>query len=253
MYLTASRPDIAFVTFVCARYQDSGFELIAYSDVNHARCNDDCIGRRKSKIVHQCQFRKLMETPKNLFVSPINIQTVKAFMNRVGYQAVINRTNVDYAALLWWDFMNNVFSKKEAIQYPRFIKLIIADLIKKFPNIPQMINEDYHSIKDDIPLVSVYTIGNIRVRGMLISDEFLTEEICATIDFKEYETVFMNVDVLINQPNRLFIPKERIEKVDETKDAKMGSLETKTEEMQTPIPTLPRYLRTIISSGKNIT
>nr|GFC78826.1 hypothetical protein [Tanacetum cinerariifolium] len=111
-----------------------------------------------------------------------------------------------------------------------------------------MINEDYHSIKDDIPLVSVYTIGNIRVRGMLISDEFLTEEICATIDFKEYETVFMNVDVLINQPNRLFIPKERIEKVDETKDAKMGSLETKTEEMQTPIPTLPRYLRTIISS-----
>ncbi|GKB44681.1 retrovirus-related pol polyprotein from transposon TNT 1-94, partial [Tanacetum coccineum] len=72
MYLTASRPDIAFVTFVCARYQarptekhlkevkrifrylrqtinmglwyskDSGFELIAYSDADHAGCNDDC-------------------------------------------------------------------------------------------------------------------------------------------------------------------------------------------------------------------
>ncbi|GKE50027.1 retrovirus-related pol polyprotein from transposon TNT 1-94 [Tanacetum coccineum] len=66
MYLTASRPDIAFSTFVCARYQarptvkhhkevkrifrylrqsynmclwypkDSGFELIAYSDADHA-------------------------------------------------------------------------------------------------------------------------------------------------------------------------------------------------------------------------
>ncbi|GJX06443.1 retrovirus-related pol polyprotein from transposon TNT 1-94 [Tanacetum coccineum] len=66
MYLTASRPDIAFATFVCARYQarptvkhlkevkrifrylrqsynmglwypkDSGFELIAYSDADHA-------------------------------------------------------------------------------------------------------------------------------------------------------------------------------------------------------------------------
>ncbi|GKB21501.1 retrovirus-related pol polyprotein from transposon TNT 1-94 [Tanacetum coccineum] len=69
MYLTASRPDIAFATFVCARYQarptmknlkevkrifqylrqtinmglwyskDSGFELIAYSDADHAGCN----------------------------------------------------------------------------------------------------------------------------------------------------------------------------------------------------------------------
>ncbi|GJX02040.1 retrovirus-related pol polyprotein from transposon TNT 1-94 [Tanacetum coccineum] len=72
MYLTASRPDIAFATFVCARYQarptvkhlkevkrifwylrqsynmglwypkDLGFKLIAYSDVDHAGCKDDC-------------------------------------------------------------------------------------------------------------------------------------------------------------------------------------------------------------------
>ncbi|GJX02436.1 retrovirus-related pol polyprotein from transposon TNT 1-94 [Tanacetum coccineum] len=72
MYLTASRLDIAFVTFVCARYQarttekhlkevkrifrylrqsinmglwyskDSGFELIAHADADHTWCNDDC-------------------------------------------------------------------------------------------------------------------------------------------------------------------------------------------------------------------
>ncbi|GJS77083.1 retrovirus-related pol polyprotein from transposon TNT 1-94 [Tanacetum coccineum] len=52
MYLTASRTDIAFATFICARYQarptikhlkeDSRFELIAYSDVDHAGCKDDC-------------------------------------------------------------------------------------------------------------------------------------------------------------------------------------------------------------------
>ncbi|GKA79497.1 hypothetical protein Tco_0786093 [Tanacetum coccineum] len=35
MYLTASRPDIAFATF------DSGFELIAHSDADLARCLDD--------------------------------------------------------------------------------------------------------------------------------------------------------------------------------------------------------------------
>ncbi|GKE70361.1 hypothetical protein Tco_1528433, partial [Tanacetum coccineum] len=72
MYLTTSHPDIAYATFVCARYQarpmvkhlkevkwifwylrqsynmglwypkDSGFELITYSDADHARCKDDC-------------------------------------------------------------------------------------------------------------------------------------------------------------------------------------------------------------------
>ncbi|GJS44475.1 retrovirus-related pol polyprotein from transposon TNT 1-94 [Tanacetum coccineum] len=72
MYLTASHPNIAFATFVCARYQarltvkhlkevkwifwylrqsynmglwylkDSGFELIAYLDADHAGCKDDC-------------------------------------------------------------------------------------------------------------------------------------------------------------------------------------------------------------------
>ncbi|GJR08372.1 retrovirus-related pol polyprotein from transposon TNT 1-94 [Tanacetum coccineum] len=42
MYLTASQPDIAFATFVCARYQDFRFELIAYSDAYHAGCDDDC-------------------------------------------------------------------------------------------------------------------------------------------------------------------------------------------------------------------
>ncbi|GKD81255.1 retrovirus-related pol polyprotein from transposon TNT 1-94 [Tanacetum coccineum] len=72
MYLIASRPDIAYATFVCARYQarptvkhlkevkrifqyqrqsynmglwypkDSGFELIAYSNADHAGCKDDC-------------------------------------------------------------------------------------------------------------------------------------------------------------------------------------------------------------------
>ncbi|GKE55086.1 hypothetical protein Tco_1490242 [Tanacetum coccineum] len=72
MYLTASRLDIAFATFVCARYQarptvkhlkevkrifrylrrsynmglwylkDSGFEIIAYSDADHTGCKYDC-------------------------------------------------------------------------------------------------------------------------------------------------------------------------------------------------------------------
>ncbi|GJT88743.1 retrovirus-related pol polyprotein from transposon TNT 1-94 [Tanacetum coccineum] len=130
-----------------------------------------------------------VETLKNPFVAPVNIQTIESFMNMVGYQGVVDK-----------DFMNNVFQKKEVIQYPQVIKLIIDDLLNKFLNIPQRIDEDYHSIKDDIPLVSVYTTGNVLVRGMLILDEFLTKEIRATDDYREYEMVFVGVDVPMNQP-----------------------------------------------------
>ncbi|GJT98484.1 hypothetical protein Tco_1094002 [Tanacetum coccineum] len=110
-----------------------------------------------------------VETPENPFVEPANINTIETFMNRVGYQGVVD-------------------------------ELIIADLMKKFPNIPKRLEEDYHSIKDDVPLVSVYTTGNVLVRGMLIPDALLTAEIRETDDFKEYETVFMKVAVLMNQP-----------------------------------------------------
>ncbi|GKA53784.1 hypothetical protein Tco_0747099 [Tanacetum coccineum] len=149
-----------------------------------------------------------VETPNNPFITPVIIETIESFMQTVGYQGVVDklfhvvvdRTNVDYAALLWWDFMNNVFQKKNVIQYPRFIKLIIAVLMEKYPSIPRRHDEDYHSIKDDTPLVSVYSVGNVLFRGMRIPDAFLTAKIHATDDYKEYETVFVRVDVPMNQP-----------------------------------------------------
>ncbi|GKE09785.1 hypothetical protein Tco_1413336 [Tanacetum coccineum] len=118
-----------------------------------------------------------VETPSNPFIAPVNIEIIQSFMQRVGYQGIVDK-----------DFANFVFQKKDVIHYPHFTKLIIADLMKKYPSISSRLEEDYHSIKDDIPLVSVYTTGNVTVRGMLIPDAFLTDEICATDDYKEYET-----------------------------------------------------------------
>ncbi|GJR19498.1 putative nucleotidyltransferase, ribonuclease H [Tanacetum coccineum] len=241
------------------------------------------------------------------------------------FHVVVNHTNVDYDALIWWDFMNNVFQKKDVIQYPRFTKLIIADFMKKFPDISLRLEEDCHSIKDDIPLVSVYTTGNVQVRGMLIPNAFLTEDIRDTDDYKEYEIVFVNVAVPMNQPQRVVStqgthrstprahrtptitaaspqgkkrkqrekdvksytdkfaasiihddvddsrnkieprshkehPKlvddddddNEEEKTVEKKGDEMGSLETRTEKMQTPIPITPRSPRINLSSDKNI-
>nr|GEX30774.1 hypothetical protein [Tanacetum cinerariifolium] len=111
-------------------------------------------------------------------------------MNSI-FNVVVNRVHVDYAALLWWDFLNYALQKKDVIQYPRFTKLIIVDLLKKFDYISLRHEEDYHSIKDDILLMSVYFTRNVTVRGMLIPDEFITDDICATKEYKEYMKVFV--------------------------------------------------------------
>ncbi|GKD21734.1 putative ribonuclease H-like domain-containing protein [Tanacetum coccineum] len=51
MYLTSSRPDIMFVVCACARFQDSPFDLEAYTDSDYAGASLD----RKSTI-EDCQF-----------------------------------------------------------------------------------------------------------------------------------------------------------------------------------------------------
>ncbi|GJS83067.1 retrovirus-related pol polyprotein from transposon TNT 1-94 [Tanacetum coccineum] len=137
-----------------------------------------------------------VETPDNPFVAPFNIEIIESFMQSVAYQGIVDKLSAFYTKFLaqpWqkmfkWDFNNYVFQKKDVIQYPRFTKIIIADLMKKFPSIPLRLEEYYHSIKDDILLVSVYTKGNVIIQGMLIMDAFLTEEIRATDDYNETTT-----------------------------------------------------------------
>nr|GEX16557.1 retrovirus-related Pol polyprotein from transposon TNT 1-94 [Tanacetum cinerariifolium] len=99
-----------------------------------------------------------VETLDNPFIASINIQIIELFLNNGSYQGV-----VDKVAHPWQTMF------KDYIKYPCFTKLIIANLMRKFTSIPLRLEEDYHSIKDDILL-------------------------------KEYETVIVNVAVLMNQP-----------------------------------------------------
>ncbi|GJV61844.1 retrovirus-related pol polyprotein from transposon TNT 1-94 [Tanacetum coccineum] len=195
--------------------KDSGFELIAYSDADHARlfimaqqqqqqiipadqlvsaryqsigrCNDYVVLQNilcsvECKIVGQILIDHalsyaltatadvpalLVEIPDHPFIKIADLKFIQRFLTIVGYEGIVDKR------------------KKDVIQYPRFTKLIIADLMKKFSSIGQRLEDNYHSIKDDIPLVSVYTTGNVNIRGMLILGEFLTDDICATTKYKE--------------------------------------------------------------------
>nr|GEW18377.1 nucleic acid-binding, OB-fold protein [Tanacetum cinerariifolium] len=67
-----------------------------------------------------------------------------------------------------------------------FIAPVNIQIIESFLN-----RVSYQGVvdKDYIPLVSVYTTRNVIVRGMLIPNAFLTDEIRATDDYKEIPTL----------------------------------------------------------------
>nr|GEU33394.1 hypothetical protein [Tanacetum cinerariifolium] len=62
------------------------------------------------------------------------------------------------------------------------------------------LEEEYHVIKDDTSLVSVYTTRKVIVKGMLIPDNLITDDIQDTQPHKDYEKEFVGVDVLTIQP-----------------------------------------------------
>ncbi|GJV25327.1 hypothetical protein Tco_1378022 [Tanacetum coccineum] len=135
--------------------KDSGFELIAYSDADLAGCNDAC-----KSTSGDIQFLR---------------DKLVSWSSKKQDCTAMSTVEAEYVSL--------------SACCAQVIWMRIRDEARN------LIDEDYHSIKDDIPLVSVYTIGNVLRRGILILDEFLTEEIHATNDFKEFEMVFVGVDV----------------------------------------------------------
>nr|GEZ98925.1 hypothetical protein [Tanacetum cinerariifolium] len=118
-----------------------------------------------------------VETPENPFIAPTTLEYIQPFMKIVGYQRDVDKTKINILQI-FHDVVNHV-----NVDYA------------EFDSIHMRLEEDYHSIKDDIPLVGVYTTGNVIVRWMLILDEFLTDDICAIEEYKEYEKVFVGVDV----------------------------------------------------------
>ncbi|GKA75869.1 hypothetical protein Tco_0782247 [Tanacetum coccineum] len=80
---------------------------------------------------------------------------------------------------------NWMYRRNDMMDNIKELKLQAVCDHRNSPNIPKRLEKDYHSIKDDVPLVSANTIGNVLVRGMLILDVLLTAEIIEMDDFKE--------------------------------------------------------------------
>ncbi|GJW26213.1 hypothetical protein Tco_0040024 [Tanacetum coccineum] len=152
-----------------------------------------------------------IETPKQPFIPPDDFDYIKSFLKILGYQgslecltsrmtfhvqskinvmqifhAVVNKVHVDYASLSRSDFLHYVMQKKSFIQYPHFTKLIITDLIEKYESISKRLEDEYHTNKDDTPLLNMYITRKVTVRGIHIPNNLPTDEIKDTHAYKDY-------------------------------------------------------------------
>nr|GEV05027.1 hypothetical protein [Tanacetum cinerariifolium] len=106
-------------------------------------------------------LKLLLETPEQPFIPPADFDYIQPFLMILSYQGPID---------------------------------------KEYKSIPQRLEEDYHTIKDDKPFVNVYTTGEVTVRGMLIPNDLLTDAIRNTQAYKDYKAKYGGVEVLIIQP-----------------------------------------------------
>ncbi|GJX73414.1 hypothetical protein Tco_0312009 [Tanacetum coccineum] len=99
-----------------------------------------------------------VETPNHPFIIPTTLKYIQPFLNIVGYQGIVDKVSAFY--------MNN--------------------LAQPWQKMFKRLEEECHSIKYDVPLVSVYTTRNVTVKGMLIPNELLTDNIHETQEYKDY-------------------------------------------------------------------
>ncbi|GKA41745.1 hypothetical protein Tco_0734405 [Tanacetum coccineum] len=92
--------------------------------------------------------------------------TVYTTLSRLRSFGMYNKKNVDYAYLLWEDFIfkieNKSTKKGSAMYYPRFTKLVVNYVMEKDPSIPEETGQ-LHNAKDD-PMFT--TLRMINIQGM---------------------------------------------------------------------------------------
>ncbi|GKC98296.1 hypothetical protein Tco_1168571, partial [Tanacetum coccineum] len=107
-----------------------------------------------------------------------------------------NNKKVDYAYLLWEDFIyqieNKNMKKGNAMYYPRFTKLIVNFVMAKDPLIPRRNKVNWHYAKDDPMFTTINVISrneDTQLYGTILPAELTNEDIRNSESYKEYYAI----------------------------------------------------------------
>ncbi|GJV20509.1 hypothetical protein Tco_1369529 [Tanacetum coccineum] len=107
-----------------------------------------------------------------------------------------NKKNVDYAYLLWEDFIYQIENKNtkkgNTMYYPRFTKLIVKFVMAKDPSIPRRNKVNWHYDRDDPMFTTINVISrnkDTQLYGAILPLELTNEDIRNSESYKEYYAI----------------------------------------------------------------
>ncbi|GJY86818.1 hypothetical protein Tco_0500844 [Tanacetum coccineum] len=107
--------------------------------------------------------------------------------------AAIIQKSVDYAYLLWEDFIFKIETKSSkkgsAMYYPRFTKLVVNYVMEKDPSIPRRNKVNWHYARDDPMFTTINVISRneaTQLYGAILPVALTNEDIRNSESYKEY-------------------------------------------------------------------
>nr|GEZ58222.1 hypothetical protein [Tanacetum cinerariifolium] len=104
-----------------------------------------------------------------------------------------HRSNVDYAYLIWEDFVYQVEHKNQKrsneMYYPRFTKVIIDYFMTRKPSIPRRNRINWHYVRDDVLFSTIKVVSRHQTTqqyGAILPIELTTDDIRKSKAYKEY-------------------------------------------------------------------
>nr|GEY65319.1 hypothetical protein [Tanacetum cinerariifolium] len=104
-----------------------------------------------------------------------------------------NSSNVDYAYLIWEDFVYQVEHKNQKksneMYYPRFTKVIIDYLMTRKPSIPRRNRVNWHYVRDDVLFSTIKVVSRHQTTqqyGVILPIELTNDDIRNNKAYKEY-------------------------------------------------------------------
>ncbi|GJY56527.1 retrovirus-related pol polyprotein from transposon TNT 1-94 [Tanacetum coccineum] len=169
----------------------------------------------KKHIIGLEQFRDILQIcPKvgnKKFVDPPLEKEILIFLASLGHSGDIRKLtdvnvnklacnpgdhllqNVDYAYLLWEDFIfkieNKNTKKGSAMYYPRFTKLVVNFVMEKDPSIPRRNKVNWHYARDDPMFTTINVISRneaTQLYGAILPVALTNEDIRNSESYKEY-------------------------------------------------------------------
>nr|GEX18085.1 hypothetical protein [Tanacetum cinerariifolium] len=159
----------------------------------------------KKHIVNLESFRDMLHIcpriPGQSFDELPFEEEILDFFRFLGHSAIIrtltdglyHKRNIDYAFLIWEDFVYQVeqknHKKSNEMYYPRFTKVIIHHFMSKDPSIPRRNKVNWHYVRDDFMFSTIKVVSrhqNTQQYGAMLPIELTNKEIRNTKAYKEY-------------------------------------------------------------------